>query len=105
MDVLQILKKDHKMVKTMMTEFAQLSERAAQKKAALVTQLCEALTVHAQVEEELFYPALAHVRSKELTPLLDEAAEEHQVAKTLIAELMELQPQEAHFDAKVTVLG
>jgi len=61
--------------------------------------------VHAQVEEELFYPALRKVRSKELTKLLDEAAEEHQVAKQLIAALADRQPQEGRTEAKVTVLG
>jgi len=105
MTVLQLLKKDHQMVKKMFEQFEGMSKRPSQKKAHLASQICQALTVHAQVEEELIYPALYEVRSKELTELLDEAAEEHQVAKTLIAELGETPSQEGRYDAKVTVLG
>src|SRR4051794_10805537 len=105
MDVLQVLKKDHKMVKDMFTEFARLSERGAQKQSSLVERICRALSVHAQVEEELFYPALRKVRSKALTKVLDEAAEEHDVAKLLIAALTDHLPQEGRSAAKVTVLG
>jgi hemerythrin superfamily protein len=81
MDVLQFLKKDHKMVKELFAECANLAEDDTQNKPVLVVQICQALTVHTQVEEELFYPALYQVRSKDLTVLLDEAAEEHQVLR------------------------
>ncbi len=106
MDVLQILKKDHKMVKDMFTEFARLAERGTQKKSSLlIAEICQALSVHAQVEEELFYPALRKIRSKELMKLVDEAAEEHHVAKQLTTALGDRQPQEGRTEAKVTVLG
>jgi hemerythrin superfamily protein len=105
MDVLELLKKDHRMVKELFAEVASLAEDDTQNKPVLVVQICQALTVHTQVEEELFYPALYQVHSKDLTVLLDEAAEEHQVAKTLIADLMEIPSHEASFAAKITVLG
>ena len=105
MDVLQFLKKDHRMVKELFAECANLAEGDTQNKPVLVVQICQALTVHAQVEEELFYPALSQVGAKDLTRLLDEAAEEHQVAKTLIADLMEIPSHEARCAAKITVLG
>src|SRR5262245_25793765 len=105
MDATQLLKKDHKMVKHLFAEFEHMSGRSSQKKQALVVQICHVLTVHAQVEEELFYPALKEVRSQEVKALVCEAAEEHKVAKTFIGELSRLSPEEEQYDAKVTVLG
>jgi hemerythrin superfamily protein len=105
MDATQLLKKDHKEVKALLKEFAHLRGRAAQKKQPLVAQLCHALTMHAQLEEELVYPVFKELRSHDIKDLVAEAAEEHQVAKTLIGELTLLSPDDEHYDAKVTVLG
>ena len=105
MDAIQVLKKDHKEVKTLFQEFEKLRGRAAQKKQAVVTQICQALTVHAQVEEELLYPLLKTLRPREIKDLVSEAAEEHKVAKTLIGELKTLSPDDEQYEAKVTVLG
>ena len=103
MDVIQLLKKDHKMVKKMFKEFEDLSgSRGAQKKPALVDQISQALMVHAQVEEELVYPAFQENRS--MKDLVSEAKEEHQVAKYLLSGLEELQPDDEQYDAKVKVL-
>jgi hemerythrin superfamily protein len=104
MDVIQRLKKDHKMVKKMFAEFEHLHGRhAAQKKPALVAQICQALTVHTQVEEELVYPVFKEHRA--MNDLVCEAAEEHAVAKRLVSELDTFQPDEERYDAKVKVLG
>jgi hemerythrin superfamily protein len=105
MDATQLLKKDHKEVKTLFQEFERLRGRAAQKKQAVVMQICQALTVHAQVEEELVYPLLKTLRPREIKDLVAEAAEEHKVAKTLIGELKTLSPDDEQYEAKVTVLG
>jgi hemerythrin superfamily protein len=105
MDATQLLKKDHKEVKALFKEFERMQDQAAQKKQPVVTQICHALTVHAQLEEELIYPVLKEARSHDLKDLVAEAAEEHQVAKTLIRELTTLSPDDEQYDAKVTVLG
>jgi hemerythrin-like domain-containing protein len=105
MDVLQILKKDHKKVKHLFEEFEKLSGRSAQKKHAVVQEIHKLLSAHAQLEEEVVYPALKEIRSEEMKDLLQEAYEEHQVTKTLLAELRELQPNDEHYDAKVKVMG
>jgi hemerythrin superfamily protein len=105
MDATQLLKKDHKEVKALFKEFEHLSGRAAQKKQTVVTQICRALTVHAQLEEELVYPVFKELRSHDIKALVAEAAEEHQIAKTLIGELTTLSPDDEQYDAKVTVLG
>ena len=92
MDAIQVLKKDHKEVKALLKEFAQLRGRATQKKQSAVTQLCMALTVHARVEEEVVYPVFKALRAQEMKDLVREAAEKHQAAKTLIGELIMLSP-------------
>jgi hemerythrin superfamily protein len=89
----------------LLKDFDQLRGRAPQKKQTVVTQICTALTVHAQVEEELVYPVLKELRAQEIKDLVREAAEEHQVAKTLIGELATLSPADEQYEAKVTVLG
>ena len=105
MDALALLKTDHKAVKALLKDFDQLRGRAPQKQQAVVTQICTALTVHAQVEEEVVYPVLKALRSQDIKDLVREAAEEHQVAKTLIGELATLSPTDEQYEAKVTVLG
>jgi hemerythrin superfamily protein len=105
MDALALLKADHKAVKALLKEFERLSGRAGRKQQAVVTQICTALTAHAQVEEEVVYPVLKALRSQEIKDLVREAAEEHQVAKTLISELTTLSPTDEQYEAKVIVLG
>jgi hemerythrin superfamily protein len=105
MDALSLLKKDHKEVKALFKEFERLSDRAGQKKQPLVAQICHALTVHARLEEELVYPVLKALRSQGIKDLVAEAAEEHRVAKTLIADLTALALDDEQYEAKVTVLG
>jgi hemerythrin superfamily protein len=105
MDATQLLKKDHKDVKALFQEFERLRGRAAQKKQAVAMQICQALTIHAQVEEELVYPLFKMLRQREIKDLVAEAAEEHKVAKTLIDEIKSLSPDNEQYEAKVTVLG
>jgi hypothetical protein len=105
MDAIQLLKKDHKEVKALLKEFDHLRGRAKQKQHSVVMQICAALTIHAQIEEELVYPVFKELRSQDIKDLVREAAEEHQVAKTLIGELMALSPDVEQYEAKTTVLG
>jgi hemerythrin superfamily protein len=102
MDVITLLKKDHKMVKNLFEEFNNLKSSKIQKKADIIAQIKEALTVHAQVEEELVYPAFRENRS--MKEQVGEALEEHHVTKILLGELDALQPDGERYDAKVKVL-
>jgi hypothetical protein len=77
-----ILKKDHDAVKALFDEFEKAEPPAAKEK--IIDQAVTALKMHAVLEEEIFYPTVrAHVGNK----LMNEADEEHHVAKVLIAEL------------------
>jgi hemerythrin-like domain-containing protein len=104
-DAIALLTADHKSVKALFKKFDELmdEEDADEQKAALVEQICNELTIHAQVEEEIFYPAVR--QSIEDDDLMDEADVEHASAKDLIGQLEGISPGDDHYDAKVTVLG
>src|ERR1700730_10510139 len=95
-----LLKKDHDTVKDLFDKFEKAEGRPAKKK--IVTQALTELKIHAALEEELFYPA---VRKPVGNDLMNEADEEHHVAKVLIAELEDMDGHESHYDAKFTVLA
>lgn len=100
-DAIKLLRDDHREVKNWFKEYEKLQNEA--EREALARKICTALTVHARIEEEIFYPALRE--SIEDQDLLDEAAVEHASAKQLIAEIESMSPDEELFDAKVKVLG
>lgn len=100
-DAIKLLKDDHKEVKTYFKQYESLEDDA--EKQALADKICKALTVHAQIEEEIFYPAAREAIDDD--DLLDEAEVEHASAKQLIAEIQGMMAGDRLFDAKVTVLG
>ena len=104
-DAFALLTADHRTVKGLFKEFEKLSKQddSNEEKAQLVRQICNELTVHAQVEEEIFYLALREAIDDE--DLMDEADIEHASAKDLIAQLEGMEPGDDHYDARVTVLG
>ncbi|HEU4622412.1 MAG TPA: hemerythrin domain-containing protein [Burkholderiaceae bacterium] len=94
---------DHRRVQQMFEEFESLGEDEGDRKQQLIRQACTALTAHAQLEEEVFYPAV-HNEIEE-PDLVDEAQVEHDVAKQLIARLEEEDLDDATRDATFKVLG
>lgn len=104
-DAIGLLTDDHVNVRKMFKEFQKLkqAEGSDAAKAALVKKICRELTVHATVEEEIFYPAMRAAIDDD--DLMDEALVEHSGAKQLIAELEGMAPSDALYDAKVAVLG
>ena len=100
-DAIKLLKDDHKEVKTYFKQYEDLEDDV--EKQALADKICLALTVHAQIEEEIYYPATRAAIDDD--DLLDEAEVEHTTAKQLIAEIQAMKAGDRLFDAKVTVLG
>jgi hypothetical protein len=104
-DAIAMLTADHKKVKSIFKKFEKLKKQDSgdAEKAELVQEACMALTVHAQLEEEIFYPAVRE--GTEEDDLMDEAQVEHMSAKAFIAELQSMQPGDELYEAKFTVLG
>ena len=98
--VLTMLKADHKKVKAL---FAQYEEATPRKQHTIAHTVIEELEIHAELEEELIYPAVR--KGTKDDKLMNEATEEHHLVHVLIAELKELDPRDATFIAKFTVLG
>jgi hypothetical protein len=95
-----ILKKDHDKVKDLFDRFEKAEDRAA--KSKIIKEALLELKVHAAIEEEIFYPAVRkHVGKDQM----NEADEEHHVAKLVIAELENAKSGDDHRDAKFTVLS
>lgn len=100
-DAIAMLKADHVAVSKMFAEYEK--SRSVAKKRDLVAEICTALSVHAQIEEEIFYPAVkAKLKDKLLVP---EATVEHASLKDLIAQIEGVEPDGEMFDAKVKVLS
>jgi hemerythrin superfamily protein len=103
-DAITMLMADHKKVKKLFSDFDKLKEEGSEEdKSAIVDQICNELKIHAELEEEIFYPAVRE--AIEDSDLMDEALVEHAGAKDLIAQLEDANPDDDLYDAKVTVLG
>lgn len=98
-DATHILTKDHREVEALFASFEKAG--GAKEKGRIADQICTELKIHAQIEEEVFYPAL---KGKIDDDLLKEAYVEHDGAKVLINEIVASSPDDEFFDAKVTVL-
>jgi hemerythrin superfamily protein len=95
-DAIALLKADHAAVSQMFADYEKT--RSIANKKALVAKICTALTVHAPIEEEIFYPAVkAALKDKLLVP---EATVEHASVKDLIGQLEGVQPDGEMYDAK-----
>jgi len=101
-NAIAMLKEDHRTVKELFDIFEETTASASKKK--LVAEAIQQLKIHATLEEELFYPAVRQQIEDE-DGIMDEADEEHHVAKILIAELEQMQGNEDHWEAKFKVLA
>jgi hypothetical protein len=99
MDAIKLLSADHREVEELFEKFEGASRDGSKQKIA--RQICTELKIHAQIEEEIFYPAL---RGKISDDDLDEAIVEHDGAKVLINDIETAEAGEDFYDAKVKVL-
>ncbi len=102
-DAIALLKQDHRAVEALFDQFEEAEE---QEQSQLAERICNMLTVHAQIEEEILYPAAKEaLEDEEELELVSEAAVEHGSAKELITKIEGMTPDDEAFKATVKVLG
>ena len=102
---IELLIADHRKVEGLFEQYEDEKEGGEEEKRAIAAQICGELTVHAQVEEELFYPWLRENLDEEKMELVEEAEVEHATAKDLIAQIEGATEIDEVYDAKVKVLS
>ena len=104
-DAVDLLESDHKAVKKMFMDYAVLCEDGAPApaKRLLAQRICQALAVHSQIEEEIFYPQVRQVIGE--SALMDEALQQHAEAKKVIARIEAMKETDSGQDAAVKQLG
>jgi hemerythrin superfamily protein len=102
MNAVKLLKADHKEVAALFKKFETSDDP---EKGEIAEQICQMLAVHAQIEEEIFYPAARAGLEEDDADLVDEATVEHASMKDLVSQIESADPADDLFDAKVKVLG
>ena len=102
---IELLESDHRNVEALFERYESEKESDDGTKREIAMRVCGELTVHAQIEEELFYPFLRENLEEDDMELLEEAYVEHASAKDLIAQIEAATDIGPEFDAKVKVLG
>ncbi len=103
MDAITLLRDDHKTVERLFKRFEKAGDRAHVEKRQIVDLIIEELSIHAAVEEQVFYP-VARATVPDTEDIALESLEEHHIVKWVLSELVDLDPSHERFDAKVTVL-
>jgi len=102
-DAIALLKQDHRTVEALFDEFESADE---EEQSSIAERVCQLLTIHAQIEEEILYPeAMEALEDEEDSELVHEAQVEHASAKDLIAKIEGMAPEDDGFRATVKVLG
>jgi hemerythrin superfamily protein len=101
-DAIALLKQDHRAVEALFEEFEDADES---EQSELATRICQMLTVHAQIEEEILYPAAKEAFGEEEDEMVYEAEIEHGSAKELIAKIEGGTPEDPNFKPLVKVLS
>jgi hemerythrin-like domain-containing protein len=100
-NAIDLLEQQHREVEEMFEEFEGASDGAKKTKERLCREISDALAMHAEIEEKLFYPESKQENTEEI---LRESVEEHLSMKRILADLLESGPSDEQFDAKMSVL-
>ena len=104
-NAITMLKSDHAAVKRLLRELDETTERAVKERERLVEEIEREIKMHAQIEEEVFYPAfLAATEKTDAEDMFYEAAEEHHVVDMVLPALCSANPKSHEFSAKAKVL-
>ena len=103
MNAIDLLKKQHKEVKSLFKKMEKTE--AGRDRREFLDQIATALQGHTAIEEEMFYPAVKGLETKKAEEMVAEAYEEHHVVKLVLAELPQVDVEDEHFGAKMTVLS
>jgi hemerythrin superfamily protein len=103
MDAIDVLKHDHLTVERLFMRYEALGGNNAEERGRIVHEIIRELSVHAAIEEKVLYPEVQETLADGAS-LAGEALEEHREAKEVLAELDDMEPQDAGFDAKVRSL-
>jgi len=103
MDAITLLKNDHKTIEKLFKQFEKSDSSDTSARRKLVDQIIEELSVHASIEEQVFYPAVREDVPDAEDEVL-EGLEEHHIVKWTLSELEDMDPSHERFEAKVTVL-
>lgn len=105
MDVLNLLAEDHQKVKKLMAEIEKTTERGVKTREALFGKLLTELTIHEQIEEQIFYPEVKEkATTKQLEELVTESYEEHHFVDTVKAEIQDTPFDSEEWAAKFKVM-
>src|SRR5262245_41815176 len=104
-DAIKLLKADHDEVEELFAQYEKQKKKNGNEKPELIEKICVALTIHAQIEEEIFYPAARNALEEDGEELLDEAEVEHASIKSLVEQLEVMGWDDELCDAKVKVLS
>lgn len=104
-DAIDLLDADHLHVHGLLQSYRELVRKRASplQRRALAEEICLELTIHAKVEEEIFYPAMRDALRDE--DVLDEAEDQHGSLRELVGQVLATAPQDALYDARVAVLA
>src|SRR4029453_99379 len=101
MNAIQLLTQEHKKVRQLLKELEDTTTRNKRDRERLAQEISNEVTIHAQIEEEIFYPAFkAAAEKEEDTEMFFEAAEEHHVVEVVMPELLSTDPSTPEFSAK-----
>jgi hemerythrin superfamily protein len=104
LDAITLLKADHVLVKKLFESEKKLTKADGKKKEVIFNQIKAALTVHATIEEEIFYPAIKSARSEHVKDEAREGYEEHKQIKSLLAQIASTTSADETYDMKIKVL-
>lgn len=106
LDAIVMLREDHKRVSALFRAYGRDRDAlSTAERASLVARICHELIVHATIEQDIFYPAAREALGFGGDDLLDKADVEHETARDLIRQLLDVSPETSHYDAKVRVLA